>query len=1164
MVSVPEGNYEKSFYYDVPLVSEAVSSDVKISLGQGFKLEGFRLLSVKNSGGYNLELSRGSFVSNGIAVEIKEPFTIDIPDAQDSYIEEGQPAVLIFGHTDNAIVNSPVTISYKHHIPGNDVTGLNPSDALIGVFYPKVNSTDVYFNASDGRDTKDWKWFPSSNGKISSFASPGKDLHAHFEELGTQWTKTTLLTADTASDVLFTVRDVITDLDWAYRVDLGHPSDDDQNHMFFCNGRLLRDGVDYIRESPGTLLVWGKDKAGDATYKENPYFSSSNGIDSTELTSGSFCSILSENISWRHETAFNGLESNVIHLPANSLDGTRDGTLDHLVFADGFLLPPTRYNVDRNEGKVEIKPHTEFETGSDSLYASRWINESIYYDDGTGNGGNNSLSSASLISHITIVGVENLVGVDAINDGSRDPSLYDFDETDSAKVTHSTTKFIGYANSNDLQLWVNGRLSHPDHMWANSSTSSFSIYPATQSTDNERQDWANERGVDKVEIGSLPMETRRDTGYASYYNITTTFSSEAFNSLTAVRFGSSGKQKERLHILIRPFSFEELTDVTSSVGRAIFNYPYNGDPLLSSGYAANSDQTGYASDPRHYSWENLENNLHVNEFFNSGGFNSNYFVTYDSLAGFTTDPEYPLSGYLMPGYDETSGKWPVKENSVFGTSLRIELMSDVPTGVGPAFQGSKEISSDGVIGDNLNANDPIGNSNTILTNESTGLYTKDVNVEDFFSDLNPIMSMASVDSFVNKFAETFGFFIDRGDGTRDIFRDAGTQYDMEFALGEIIKSFGAQLNAGAKQSFSITDTSSVTEVMDKLSSINLQLAGYGWGMGYMWSNAFFNMEDGTVEGHSWDEGRHLKYGDQHWGHRWQHGDNRGWFSTQHPQVPSNNPVNYNLGKYSNDYYHETSDRTIPYGSSSPEEVQYGMYFGHKGFLRPDKPPVFSNEQAFWQSEAWRSTNGFDHADRDSGLILIPPGDHTDKCYPANGNGVYRFKVRDGYNTAQRADSDSCGVLGSGKTRGLHYRLGDRTYLSKKGSVHNFNIHINPMHQLYSFKGKGTDDVANSFLDDSTTNFHISNNEYSRRWTYYMEELNGKYGLRPFAHSMSQDIKGYERGTYTGLGYPFGGSIGNYWGMANVMLQFFIFGPLSSITPVYTGTSNSTENFFFKQ
>jgi hypothetical protein len=1256
MAEIPKGLYAKSFYYNEPLVSDALSADVRMSMGQGFKLDGFRLLAVQEGNqatvteGCTLQFSAGSFVSNGVAVEIKDSFNLDISPTLE--VDQAQAGLLIYASTLNSIETSPVTVDYKQST--TEGVKLGPTEVLIGVFYPSP-ITGTYFVEGiadaveeDERDIDKkhtWRWLPAPSGKISSFAGTGKDLHAHFLEVGPQWTFN-LDEPTTTENLIFSIRDEITALDWAYRVDMGVPSNDDQHHLFFINGRLLRDGADYIRESPGSLIVWSKKKAGgldnSITYTENPYFSSSNGIESTELTSGSFSSLYSENIQWRYEVAFNGEANPTIELPANYHEGMKAGLTDYLVFTNGFLLPPTRYDVDTNTGTFTLKPRVEFEADVDGNVRSWWITEEAYYNGGFGKATSiNTLDQEQVISHVSIVGVTDLTGIDVINAGVEAPKHQSHgtmnNTVEDIRGSYSNTKYLGYQDSNDMQVWVNGRLSYPEHSWANVSTASFTMYDVDFATSESRQAFVSEPAVDKIKVSPTPANII-DTPLGDYYEQTLEHDIEEFNSLVSVRFASSGKQKETINITRKAYSFEELTDPPAAVGRAIFNYPYHGSPLLEEDtYAGNKDQTGNSSDPRHFN----PNGLPPQEFVASNmAFNQNYFVTIDSLMGFTSDPTYTDFGYIMPGYDEESGRWPQKNKSLFAT-MEVHLMSDVPMNVGKAFMQAKEMHPDGLIGTDPTASPPKGPTNKTIKSSTTGRYTDKVDVETFFSDLNPISDMASIDSFLNKFAETFGFYLDRGDGTREIFRDAGVQYS-EDGFNEIIKSFGGQVNANAKKLFNLTDTDSITQVMTKMYDVDIARAGYGWGLGYMWSNSFFNMEDGIVEPYEWSKSRILNDPlgqgtsprDEVGGKRFFYGDYGGYGTPDRGSLGIWNRERiptYNSAAYRSTNYHETRYKDFPYGNVEGG-YDAGFYTGHKGFLRPDE--YSDRDQQENKSNIWSGT-AFSQADA-SGIILDPAGDHTNKCYPHKGG----FTLRDGYIDTHEG---ATGVLEAGYLTGftytdnyrtntyatqgrdgwrrVHYSLADRTYISKKGGRNNYQVHINPIGQIWApdvlvhdlerpddpscwdscdwgmlaafilagmgfifavpyipgwltmsefafygnavgagFAGAGTQFDFNQDTDDiKPLGAYVCRTSSARRLTYYLEEKNGKFGLRPFGFSGSIDIKGYERGC---IKFD-DGNVGNYFGYANIPLQFFVSGPLKTITPTYTGGGSTKENFFTK-
>jgi hypothetical protein len=1102
MPNVPPGNFAKSFYYDEPLHSEAASSDVSLSLGQAFLLEGLQLKEATYSDGYAIRLSPGSFVSNGVAVEIAEEVLLQIPQEVVYSGATRIPSFFIYGYTDNGSANSPVHVSFK-------LGGLMPAEALIGVFYPGVVSAEAIFNADDNREAvKTWKWMPAPSGKITSLTTPNRDISAHFDDLGKQWTKTDINVIDADPDVSF-----FSTYDWAYRYDMKLPTDDDLHGMFFSNGRLLIDGVDYLRESPGTFLVWGK-----TVPVANPYFTGVEGASAADLTNGAFACLFTENITWRHEEAFNGEDNSTVQIPAGSLAGVRSGSISCLVFTDGFLLSPDRYTLDTDTGVIAIKPRVDF--NGDSYFVS----DQPYTDSGF------LLNAEAVISHITVVGVKDLVGIDNVANEV---------VVDGVEPV-SSTSFLGVPGSNDSQVWVNGRLTHPDHGWSNTSHSAFDIYPDSEATENGRQGYSGELSVDRLQVGALPLTSRKLTEYAAYYAFSQTNYTEAYNSMVAVRFAGAGTGQERLLIKIKPDSFEELDLIGSflnHVGRAIFNAPY----LTSSG-TLSSDHWAATSDPRVFFNES------VGEEFTYPG-SANYFVTYDYLMGFTTDPVFPTVGYIMPGYDVDSGKWPVKGNSVF-SRLRVELMEDMPPNAGLALQGAIELKADGDIGGDVNNREPRTSADTSLKS-ATGRYDKHVDPSTFFSDLNPMTNLAAVDSFMNKFAESFGFVLGGGGQNKELMSAAGVTYD---SIGAILKSFGAQLGDDTRRTFSIGDTDALTDVIEKMAGLGLSDIGFGWGGGYMWSNQFFDMETGTFSHDPWSAVHHYRNND--YVYAWHYEDRR------NVNFTSNKSVNV-WGGHTSQAYSDSFKHVGATNNMRADLYDKGFYSGNVGFLRPDEPPLGS---AVWPfngpDNTWADTNG----DLLDGGIVRPSS-----SYPGTSRGP---RGRDGVPSKYpNSESSSAGItnyeehtdggwLGGDSdvcSYKSHFRVGDRVYDHNKGTIHNHHITINPVHQLYDLGLSHYTEEKEGFFGNSRADILQTQMQYTRdlrRFTHFFKEKNDKFGFNIYGHNMSLDIAGH--GRYNGTEYTNGS---NYWGMSNILTQFFIFGPTNTSTPLYVNSGNSTENFY---
>ena len=110
-------------------------------------------------------------------------------------------------------------------------------------------------------------------------------------------------------------------------------------------------------------------------------------------------------------------------------------------------------------------------------------------------------------------------------------------------------------------------------------------------------------------------------------------------------------------------------------------------------------------------------------------------------------------------------------------------------------------------------------------------------------------------------------------------------------------------------------------------------------------------------------------------------------------------------------------------------------------------------------------------------------------------------------------------------------------------------------------GWGRDDFDDTWAGtgNDTTKFAMQYGDDARQFTYFFRNnADQRQGFSPFAHTLSQDIKGYERGTGPGS-WPYHAD--NWWGAANTMLNFFISGPTEGVVPTYAGTDDAQENFF---
>ena len=76
---VAESDVRKTVEYGAPYSSATINSVVEKTFGHGFLLSGFEILSQKTAGtSYSLKFGPGSFVSNGVIVEITSDTSVSL------------------------------------------------------------------------------------------------------------------------------------------------------------------------------------------------------------------------------------------------------------------------------------------------------------------------------------------------------------------------------------------------------------------------------------------------------------------------------------------------------------------------------------------------------------------------------------------------------------------------------------------------------------------------------------------------------------------------------------------------------------------------------------------------------------------------------------------------------------------------------------------------------------------------------------------------------------------------------------------------------------------------------------------------------------------------------------------------------------------------------
>lgn len=947
-VKLSPAQVEKSYVYRGPLHVTTFGEDKKTALGQGYKLSGFDLEKI-NLGSISpkqiyLKLSPGEFSSNGIAVKVNSPIEIYIPPfLRGSTSPRG---VAVYAYTLSSINTEDTYIEYG--FPDQ----IRPHHALLGfLFYPAPGTSDALKN-EDARTDDDFPmWMPVQGGKLSNLANPGSSFQASSEMTFVDWTGSAV---SSAANVTLTHSGALDSVTIGYELNSSIPIG--VNSLLFASGKLMVEGADYHLDGPGRAIVWSKDYSGNL----QPYFTGSWGVEAIDISSGSFDTIHSDDITFRIDQPFDGMADSIISIPDNANRTARESS-GILVFGNGFLLGPDRYKWEKDKGYIRVNK-------SNSIY-----------------GTDESVSVA--IEYVSVVGFRNMAGVDLVTYESS-PKAYA--PGNASYQTYSRTVNVSTGDANSLQVWVDGRLCFADHIGANSDTDAFA---RGLTGSNTIQKYVSMYGVDSFELGVQPFGVMRSSdslqrlGQPENAAFTTLYAKR----VVAARFNTAKSHSEYYPLIIRPDSFDALDEASNpnlaGITDSIFNF-VGGAPTYPGSY------WGSLSSPRH--WDVISND---SEFYDSSGFNQNYFLTIDSFMGYHKTQS---SDHIYPGYNSYDPRMPDKRRSVFGVMrMSIDLLSDIPEGTGTSIEAADELVQDstGILpGAQIR-----GNRGAKLTDDY-GLYRTTPDVDGLFSDENPIVTYAGLDAFLSRWMDSFGAILENSGGSKEYLREMGIDYETLLGelTGNIQSAFGGLLrdNGAALANSGIETSDTLVEVMEKLMDIeSSQRQAFGWGFGYMWTNRFFDMESGTFH--------HISYN-----------------KNRYPSGPFWNKSGQRFYEFRLDpgEWKYNQKRTVPGLWSEWGPFKHGMYLGHIDFLRPDEivdGPLFDLTASItFQSSYWGGTGTPNsHADP-KGLIVMPED---------GNNGL---PLKGGNNNWDNVE----GVYGSNKS-----------------AVHNYMCNLGPIRRIYGSK-----------------------------------------------------------------------------------------------------------------
>lgn len=936
------GEAKKSFLYRAPLHAGTFHFDRVIATGQGCKLEGFNLVSMTLGTGIEGELlvrlSPGKFVSKGIVVDVSSETDIHIPRFWET--ESSVHGLAIYAYTD-----SPFQNAEDVYIGFTWVNSLQSRHALLGQVYFDYDGDDSLLDNLSHRTNKDYPtWLPAPDAMMSRVSKPDEEFTVATMALPVSWQSGTAKSGE--ADIAITPPVANVSVTMGYEVNSTIPLTSDY-HMLFASGRLLVEGLDYFIDSPGRAIVWSTDYSGQV----QPYVTGSWGISSYDVISGSFDVFATKGMSFRYDSPFDGNAGSEVKIPSNMNRDSLTGEI--MVFTNGFILSPDRYDWNKKTGALVIKKK---------------------------NGGyitDNSNSDA--ISFISVVGFTNNLGVDSVI--NQDPFTLYVDKTE--YVSYSSTKYAAVGSQNSLQVWENGRLCFADHGLASSD---IDMVSAGMTGSNLRQNYCLSIGPDKFEISADPMLAIRSTESSAHSSYFVSSPAKVYSGVVvASRFSTANVGFEYRPLVIKPFSFRGLDEFDNAAGSdvAIYN-------TYSPAFAASTWPSW--SSPRHFDGATT-----ASEFFGGTGFNGNYFVTYDSFMGFHTPED---GDHIYPGYDGQA-RWPDKYRSDFVTfEVSVDLLSDVPHKFGRSVLAGKTLTQDNDNPDSGYNTPPKGR---VKLTDDYGLYRKLVTEDEFFSDLNPIESYAALESVMYKWLDTFGAYYEKSNGDKIYERSLGLQYDAD---GAISSAFAKFLSSNTQLILGVEPPNTLVDVIESVAAIKASRPRtYGWGMGYMWGNKVFNLEDGTFHNNNLSKYRYP-----------------GGPYKRYKLVVKE----YRHGRYAvNDpHFGTSSGSAIQGGTRYP--FNSGTYFGNVGYLNPKYVTTGSFNELL-ENRTYNSTvwNAGGSADTSTGLITNE----------SHGDGGYPRGDHKNWNSA----------------RG--------TYTDKKGSVNNFFCNVSPLRNVrgavphtYSSKG----------------------------------------------------------------------------------------------------------------
>jgi len=397
ILKVDSSKVTKTVKWGAPYTAATLNSIVTKAFGHGFVLSGFELLKrVTTGSAYTLQLSPGSFVSNGVIVEITESQTI-------AFTSEPSSPLAIIAFTENekdpedALNNSDSGV-YLQIVAIRDVY---PGHAVIGTIIP---ATSDYKTNDYAANEIEARYMPAPHHRIDELVNDLKGGISGFDTLSPSRGQLTEVYDDNNITV-------------GHRAELKYsPANIElENMLAFANGVYQAPGTGYAYESGGTYV--------QKNTQDFPLFQGSIAEDSA---SASY--LVSPDIVFQKTAGFSAAGSTEVAIPPSWKDEVAYGRVSVIVFANGLIMDPDYYEYSANRHKIIIKaPYDQVAEESDPL-----ANTDIMVDE-----------EETPIASVTLVGVRGLVSISKVAQGYSSVPVVDLNGKKVLKNQDHSTSYAG-------------------------------------------------------------------------------------------------------------------------------------------------------------------------------------------------------------------------------------------------------------------------------------------------------------------------------------------------------------------------------------------------------------------------------------------------------------------------------------------------------------------------------------------------------------------------------------------------------------------------------------------------------------------------------------------------------------------------------------------------